>query len=382
MKREAGELYLLSHLHKQHKGDKWNHHHIMCFLTGNNQLGQLPISSQLTEAQVNVFSMSGTTQSDTISREHPNQPRKCIPVLTGDSQNDNDILTTPDEVGGSQYKVPDWPSSAITSQQGLRRLSPNLYNVTITLYRGNPTSNQLPNVRAFLPTSSYWPVAPTPPSEAGTTDSSGRICRLQGASTTTQYQSPILVAQAPSPLDKHSAMDLWAFQYSYGLLGAKGKTASFTHNIHLPNSAGTTTGSIPTQKANTGLQHMVPMLCYLRGSYGNSPTTSHSGTDGIPDWDHQMCKEVQMAILGIYDINFRQDAAANPTRSWAFVYPSMYTQCFTDMGKDATDEWCKSCQSLDHTTNSCPVIPPPPKTPRRERINIEAKWDSICMSEL
>ena len=80
----------------------------------------------------------------------------------------------------------------------------------------------------------------------------------------------------------------------------------------------------------------------------------------------------------IYDINFRQDAAANPTRSWAFVHPSMYTQCFTDMGKDATDKWCRSCQSLDHTTSSCPVTPPPPKTPRRERIDVEAKRDSIC----
>ena len=35
----------------------------MCLLTGNNQLGQLPTSSQLTEAQVSVFSASGTTQS-------------------------------------------------------------------------------------------------------------------------------------------------------------------------------------------------------------------------------------------------------------------------------------------------------------------------------
>ena len=79
----------------------------------------------------------------------------------------------------------------------------------------------------------------------------------------------------------------------------------------------------------------------------------------------------------IYDINFRQDAAANPTRFWAFAHPCMYTQCFTDMGKDATDKCCRSCQSLDHTTSSCPVTPPPPKTPR-ERIHVEAKWDSIC----
>ena len=54
-------------MHKQHKGDKWHCHHTMCFLAGNNQLGQFPTSSQLTEAQVSVFSASGTTQSDTIS---------------------------------------------------------------------------------------------------------------------------------------------------------------------------------------------------------------------------------------------------------------------------------------------------------------------------
>ena len=36
-------------------------------MAGNNQLGKFPTSSQLTEAQVSVFSASGTTQSDTIS---------------------------------------------------------------------------------------------------------------------------------------------------------------------------------------------------------------------------------------------------------------------------------------------------------------------------
>ena len=67
------------------------------------------------------------------------------------------------------------------------------------------------------------------------------------------------------------------------LPSAKRKTASSAHNVHLPDSTCTVTGSTPTQKANTGLQHMVQMLCYLHGSYGNSPTTLHPRTDGIPN---------------------------------------------------------------------------------------------------
>ena len=59
----------------------------------------------------------------------------------------------------------------------------------------------------------------------------------------------------------------------------------------------------------------------------------------------------------IYDLNFRQEAASNPRLSWATVEPSIYTQCFTGMAKDPSDLWCKSCQSLDHTTAFCPLTP-------------------------
>ena len=66
--KQASYSYLYYHTCTNNKGDESNRHHIICFSTGNNQLGQLPTSSQLTEAQVSVFSPSGTTQSDTINR--------------------------------------------------------------------------------------------------------------------------------------------------------------------------------------------------------------------------------------------------------------------------------------------------------------------------
>jgi len=31
--------------------------------------------------------------------------------------------------------------------------------------------------------------------------------------------------------------------------------------------------------------------------------------------------------------------------------------CFTGMAKDPDDAWCRTCQSLDHSTSSCPLMP-------------------------
>ena len=56
----------------------------------------------------------------------------------------------------------------------------------------------------------------------------------------------------------------------------------------------------------------------------------------------------------VYDQNFRQEAAGNPTQSWAKVDPSIYAQCFT--GQALTSEnWCAKCQSLDHSSANCPT---------------------------
>ena len=87
----------------------------------------------------------------------------------------------------------------------------------------------------------------------------------------------------------------------------------------------------------------------------------------------------------IYDINFRQAAAGRSGLSWATVESSIYTQCFTCMAKDPSDVWCRNCQSLDHGTATCPIMPQS-KIPRRERLipepkreaGGEAKKDTIC----
>ena len=48
----------------------------------------------------------------------------------------------------------------------------------------------------------------------------------------------------------------------------------------------------------------------------------------------------------VYDQNFRQEAANNPSQSWAKVDPSIYTQCFTDQGF-TSENWCEQSQGLD-----------------------------------
>ena len=86
----------------------------------------------------------------------------------------------------------------------------------------------------------------------------------------------------------------------------------------------------------------------------------------------------------IYDQNFRQDAAGNPSQSWAKVDPSCYAQCFTGQAK-SFENWCSQCQSLDHTAASCPIARPrkrpgsavgsstPPKIPSAGR------HDQVCL---
>ena len=85
----------------------------------------------------------------------------------------------------------------------------------------------------------------------------------------------------------------------------------------------------------------------------------------------------------IFDMHFRQEAACRPTLSWADAAghreSKLYSQCFTGMAKDPRESWCRTCQSLDHSTSLCPMMPPT-KVPRRERQTQETstKASEIC----
>ena len=55
----------------------------------------------------------------------------------------------------------------------------------------------------------------------------------------------------------------------------------------------------------------------------------------------------------IYDNTFRQEMAGTTGQSWARVDPSIYSLCFT--GQAIGESWCGTCQTLDHTPQTCPV---------------------------
>ena len=56
----------------------------------------------------------------------------------------------------------------------------------------------------------------------------------------------------------------------------------------------------------------------------------------------------------VYDQNFRQEAADSGSKDWARVDPSIYKQCFTSAAL-ATEGWCKACQSVEHSSERCPL---------------------------
>lgn len=58
----------------------------------------------------------------------------------------------------------------------------------------------------------------------------------------------------------------------------------------------------------------------------------------------------------VYDQNFRQEAAGDPSQSWAKVDPSVYSLCFTGQAM-SSENWCSRCQCLDHATANCPAQP-------------------------
>lgn len=55
----------------------------------------------------------------------------------------------------------------------------------------------------------------------------------------------------------------------------------------------------------------------------------------------------------IYDQSFRQEAVGS-SQPWAKIEPSIYSQCFLGMAKDA-EGWCQNCHSLDHPSSNCPM---------------------------
>ena len=63
----------------------------------------------------------------------------------------------------------------------------------------------------------------------------------------------------------------------------------------------------------------------------------------------------------VYDQNFRQEAASCGNSEWARVDPGIYAQCFTDMAI-GSEGWCKHCQSIEHTSERCPLVPAYPNS--------------------
>ena len=56
----------------------------------------------------------------------------------------------------------------------------------------------------------------------------------------------------------------------------------------------------------------------------------------------------------VYDKNFRQAAAESGLKDWSNIEPRIYSQCFTGM-HISQECWCKDCESIDHTSESCPL---------------------------
>jgi len=63
----------------------------------------------------------------------------------------------------------------------------------------------------------------------------------------------------------------------------------------------------------------------------------------------------------VYNMNYRQEAANRTLVSWAEIVghqeAKFFSQCFNGMAKDPNDAWCRTCQSLDHSTSGCPLMP-------------------------
>lgn len=92
------------------------------------------------------------------------------------------------------------------------------------------------------------------------------------------------------------------------------------------------------------------MLRVVCSSASPSPTWEGGWFDGVHDHHSKGQQKVQVVIM---DLNFQPQTASNPSQSWSKVDPNMYSQCFLGMARNS-EGWCQQCQSLDHTTDSCP----------------------------
>ena len=163
MKREAGKLYLYYHTCTNYT-KVTSRTIIICFSTGNNQLGQLPTSSQLTEAQVSVFSLWGTTQSDTINCTAGNTQTNPAGSVYQRSQGTAETtltssqLPTRSEGPNTRYQIdPAVLLQAIEASNGFHQtciMSPSLYTGGTPLVTNFPMSehsSQLAMIGQSLP---------------------------------------------------------------------------------------------------------------------------------------------------------------------------------------------------------------------------------------
>lgn len=62
----------------------------------------------------------------------------------------------------------------------------------------------------------------------------------------------------------------------------------------------------------------------------------------------------------IFDQNFRQQLADQGSTELAHLDPTLYAQCFSGQTKEG-NPWCQHCHSLEHSSDTCPLKPPPTK---------------------
>ena len=65
----------------------------------------------------------------------------------------------------------------------------------------------------------------------------------------------------------------------------------------------------------------------------------------------------------IFDQNYRQEIADRGSTELSHLDPTLYAQCFDGQAKEG-NAWCQHCHSLEHSSDMCPLKPPPTKRPK------------------
>ena len=65
----------------------------------------------------------------------------------------------------------------------------------------------------------------------------------------------------------------------------------------------------------------------------------------------------------IFHQNVHQEVADRGSTELAHLDPTLYAQCFNGQTKEGS-AWCQHCHSLEHSSDTCPLKPPPTKLPR------------------